>query len=48
MKHLEAVETGQRVQEAIKHLDDLYVSIVIRENGGRRVVIRKKGGEDAD
>ena len=48
MKHQDAIETGRRVQEAIKHLDDLYVSIIIKENGGRQVVIRKKGVDNAN
>lgn len=48
MNHKEAMDVGQRVQEAIKHLDDLYVSIIIKENGHRQVVIRQKGGSDAN
>lgn len=39
----EALQVAQDVQEAIKELP-YYVSIIIKTNGERQVIIRKKGG----
>ncbi len=39
-----ALAVALEVQEAIKDLPHLYVSIIIKESGIRQVVIRKKGG----
>lgn len=43
MQHQEAVLIGQEVSEAIKTLEHLYVSIIVKSDGNRIVVIRKKG-----
>lgn len=42
-----ALKVAQAVQFAIKDLP-YYVSIILKENGNRIVVIREKGGNNAD
>lgn len=44
MRHEEALKCAHEVGNAIKDLDHLYVSIIIRQNGERQVVIRLKEG----
>lgn len=46
MEHDKAVTYATQVQDAIKHLDNLYVSVIIKENGHRQIVIREKGGNN--
>lgn len=38
-----ATQVAHEVEEAIKHLDHLYVVILVRENGERDVKIKLKG-----
>lgn len=48
MKHEEALRVALEVQEAIRELEHLYVAVIIKENGNRVVVIRKKGDSHAN
>lgn len=48
MKHEEALEVAKEVEDSIKHLTHLYVSVIIKENGNRTVVVRKKGVSDVN
>lgn len=43
MNHDTAMEVASEVEQAIKHLKHLYISILVKENGIRQVVVRKKG-----
>lgn len=46
MEHDKALAYAQEVQTAIKHLEKLYVSVIIKQNGHRQIVIREKGGTE--
>ncbi len=44
MEHEEALKVAHEVQEAIRELDHLYVSVIIKPDGKRQVIIRRKRG----
>lgn len=39
----EAMVVATEVEQAIKELKHLYLSIIIKSNGERQVIVRKKG-----
>lgn len=46
MTHDEAMIVASEVEEAIKDLKHLYLSIIIKSSGERQVIIRKKGANN--